>query len=582
MRESIRSALAQRWLRPACLALLVAAGGALAGPPPWPDAPYSYFAEDAKLETVLTEFASGFSLTLDLHPAVKGSVNGRFTAKNPTEFVSRLGGVYGFAWYTHAGILHISPANESTMKAVPLPLGGANLRSALLELGVVEPRFGWAELPSQRVVMVSGPPSYIALVERTLRQLPGTSSVQEVRLFRLKYASAEDRTISYREGSILQPGLASVLRQLLGGRGAIGTGIMGEYARPTGQAQGAGSPPLPQGQQPPAPGAPALPGLGGGGAGGGLSGALGAAAGAAAGAATGAPGASSPGSGGQLQVNADPRFRIPSIQSDPRLNALIVQDEPERMPVYERLIAQLDVPSPLIEIEAMIIDVNSERARELGINWSLSNSNTSLSFGAPGSLSGVGTLSFAGSSSALGASAGAQLLTQLRALENHGDASIQSRPSVLTIDNLGALLDLSETFYIRVQGERVATVSPITAGTTLKVTPRLIDGATPAIQLTIDIEDGQIQDRQVDSLPTVRRSTVSTQAIVRQGDTLVIAGYSTDQNVETLQKVPFLGDIPGVGMLFSNKLRTAQKRERLFMIRPKLVGLPFVTPEPVK
>ncbi|MES2480747.1 MAG: type III secretion system outer membrane ring subunit SctC [Pseudomonadota bacterium] len=577
MRHSIRSALARRWLRPACLALLLAAGGAQAGPPPWPDAPYSYFAEGAKLEAVLSEFAAGFSLTLDLHPAVTGSVNGRFTAKNPTEFVSRLGGVYGFAWYTHGGILHVSPANESTMKAVPLPLGGVNLRAALIELGVVEPRFGWAELPNQRVVMVSGPPSYIALVERTLRQLPGSSSIQEVRLFRLKYASAEDRTISYRDGSILQPGLASVLRQLLGGRGAVGTGILGEFARPSGQGPGqagpgSGAAPLPPGQQPPAPGAPALPALGG---------ALGA--GGASGAPAAGPGALASGGGGQLQVSADPRFRIPSIQSDPRLNALIVQDEPERMPVYERLIAQLDVPSPLIEIEAMIIDVNSERARELGINWSLSSSNgNSLSFGVPGSLGGVGTLSFAGSSSALGASAGAQLLTQLRALENHGDATIQSRPSVLTIDNLGALLDLSETFYIRVQGERVASVSPITAGTTLKVTPRLIDGAAPAIQLTIDIEDGQIQDRQVDSLPTVRRSSVSTQAIVRQGDTLVIAGYATDQNVETLQKVPVLGDIPGVGLLFSNKLRTSQKRERLFMIRPKLVGLPFVTPEPVK
>lgn len=579
MRHSIRFGLARCWLRSACLALLVASGGALAGPPPWPDAPYSYFAEDAKLETVLTEFASGFSLTLERHPAVTGSVNGRFTARNPTEFISRLGGVYGFAWYTHGGILHVSPANESTMKAVPLPLGGVNLRGALIELGVVEPRFGWAELPNQRVVMVSGPPSYIALVERTLRQLPGSSSVQEVRLFRLKYASAEDRTITYREGRILQPGLASVLRELLGGRGAVGTGILGEFSRMAGQRDapgagaGSGAAPLGPGQQPPAPGTPALPTLGGALGGGGASGTPAA-----------APGAAPAGGGGQLQVSADPRFRIPSIQSDPRLNALIVQDEPERMPVYERLIAQLDVPSPLIEIEAMIIDVNSERARELGINWSLSNSSgsNSLSFGVPGSLGGVGTLSFAGSTSALGASAGARLLTQLRALENHGDANIQSRPSVLTIDNLGALLDLSETFYIRVQGERVATVSPITAGTTLKVTPRLIDGATPAIQLTIDIEDGQIQDRQVDSLPTVRRSSVSTQAIVRQGDTLVIAGYATDQNVETLQKVPVLGDIPGVGLLFSNKLRTAQKRERLFMIRPKLVGLPFVTAEPAK
>ena len=106
--------------------------------------------------------------------------------------------------------------------------------------------------------------------------------------------------------------------------------------------------------------------------------------------------------------------------------------------------------------------------------------------------------------------------------------------------------------------------------------PRLMMGESPSIQLTVDIEDGQIQDRQIDSLPTVRRSTVSTQAVVRQSETLMIAGYSSDQNIENEQKVPVLGDLPLLGALFANKSRTVQKRERLFLIRPKLV-----TPAPV-
>jgi type III secretion protein C len=115
-------------------------------------------------------------------------------------------------------------------------------------------------------------------------------------------------------------------------------------------------------------------------------------------------------------------------------------------------------------------------------------------------------------------------------------------------------------------------VAPVTAGTTLKVTPRLMAGENASIQLTVDIEDGQIQDRQIDSLPTVRRSTLSTQAVVRQSETLMIAGYSSDQNIENEQKVPVLGDLPVVGALFANKSRTLQKRERLFLIRPKLVA----------
>ncbi len=548
------------WLRPVRrgvrrLALALCLWGAglatsLAGPPPWPEAPYSYYAENTPLDKLLTEFANSFSLTLALQPGLGATVNGRFNAATPTEFISRLGGVYGFTWYTHAGMLHVSPTRDVTMRAIPVPPGTPNLRAVLTQLGVVEPRFGWAEMPTQRAVMLSGPGSYIDLVEATIRKLPGASSLQEVRLFRLRHASADDRAISFRGGSVQQPGLANVLRQLIGGRGAVLQGFpeaaesvpLGSLPASTTTADATAA----DNAANPARRAPAQ-------GGGSL---LGAAAG---------MGASPTGT---LQVNADPSQRVPSIQSDPRLNAIIVQDQPERMPVYERLIAQLDVSSPLVEIEAMIIDINSDSARELGINWSFSSGSTSIDYA-------VGTFNLAqGASSAIGSQAGAQLLARIRALESRGEARIQSRPSVLTIDNIGAVLDLSDTFYIRVQGERVATISPVTAGTSLRVTPRAIDGPHPAIHLSIDIEDGQIQDRLVDALPTVRRSTVSTQAIVRQDEMLIIAGYTSDQNVESSVRVPLLGDLPYVGALFTDKVRAVQRRERFFMIRPKLLASP--------
>ena len=73
------------------------------------------------------------------------------------------------------------------------------------------------------------------------------------------------------------------------------------------------------------------------------------------------------------------------------------------------------------------------------------------------------------------------------------------------------VLDLSQTFYVRVMGERVADLVPISTGTLLKVTPRLIrDGDKRLVQLIVDIEDGSVQDKlQVDSLPTVRQSNIS-------------------------------------------------------------------------
>lgn len=549
-------------LRRALLALLAATAPAFAGLPPWPDAPYSYFADNTPLDKVLRDFAAGFSLTLSVQPGVGGMVNGRFTTPNPTEFISRLGGVYGFSWFTHAGTLHVGRASDIVTRSIPLPASSiSQMRSALTDLGVLEPRFGWGELADQGIVLVSGPPSYVNLLEATVRQLPAGASAQQVMVFRLRHASAEDRTIQYRDRTLVQPGLASVLRELISGR----TSAASASAAPSPE-----SPSLGQGGAR-GLGAPLAGGAEGSGA-------------AASGGGNASSGSAAPRAGGSPssgnRASTDSRGRpAASIQSDPRLNALIIQDVPERMPMYQQLIAQLDVPTALIEIEAMIIDINSDKAKELGINWSARVGNTAIGFGQVSSSPGAGTVSVVNgrgniNSSTLAIDAGNYLISQIRILETDGNARIQSRPSVLTTDNTGALLDMSETFYIRVQGERVANVSPVTAGTTLKVTPRLIEGADPSIQLTIDIEDGQIQDRQVDSLPTVRRSTVSTQAIVRQDETLLIAGHASDQNIDTHQRVPVLGDIPGLGVLFSNKQKVVQKRERLFMIKPKLVSMP--------
>ncbi len=537
----VRQVARQRaWVAQAILLFCAPAWApAWATSPPWPDAPYSYFSEGAPLASVLGEFASGFSLGLSVDPGVTGTVNGRFSSANPTEFLSRLGGVYGFTWYTHGGTLHVSRTRDAVMRTVPIPAAGlGKLRQTLIDLGIVDSRFGWGELPDHGVLLISGPVSYVNLVETTLRELPSQHrSAYQVQVFRLRHASADDRVIQFRDRQITQPGLTSVLRGLMAG----GTpGLVNERLE---ASPGAIAP------QP----------------------ALGASAPTSPPASRAAPAGSGPGSGAGARPGAG---QGASIQADSRLNAIIVTDTPERIGLYERLITQLDVPSPLIEIEALIIDVNSDRARELGINWSLRSGAVSATLGEPQPIR-QGMLSLNVDSAQRGRSPAdldSYFLAQIRLLESTGDARIQSRPSVLTTDNIGALLDLSETFYIRVQGERVASVAPVTVGTTLRVTPRLVDGVQATIQLTVDIEDGQIQDRQVDSLPTVRRSAVSTQAVVRQDEALVIAGYSSDQVIASEQKVPLLSDLPWVGPLFSSKARLVQKRERIFLIRPRLVS----------
>ena len=534
-------------------ALSLALMGTASAVPTWPNAPYTYYAKSESLQSVLRQFASGFSLSLQMGPEITGVVNGNFNASTPTEFMDRLGGVYGFNWFVYSGTLFVSRTNDMSTRSVSAMGNSISaLRDALLQLGVLDPRFGWGELPGQGIALVSGPPAYVSLVERTVAALPLGAGGQQVAVFRLKHATVNDRTVSYRDQSVITPGMATVLRNLiLGNGGGNNNETLSAIAAPLRD-------------NPPAfPGVPAQEGAGGAIAGG-----------PAATAAAGGGGDAARGS----RRGAGLRLREPTVQADPRLNAIIVQDIPDRIPIYKALIDQLDVPSTLIEIEAMIVDVNSDLVNELGVQWGARAGSTSAGYGNLGLATSGGLPLDSGaalSPGTIGISIGNSLAARVRALQTRGQANILSQPSILTADNLGSLIDISDTFYIQTTGERVATVTPITVGTSLRVTPRYIEGRSRReVELAVDIEDGRIQDeRLVGDLPTVRRSTISTLAVVGDDQTLLVGGYNATQDSEQVDKVPFLGDIPGLGALFSSRSKTVQRRERLFLLRPRVVAI---------
>lgn len=520
-----------------CLALLWHGLAAAQTNVPWPSAPFSYYAEEQELVDVLREFAGGFSLALQAGQGVSGRVNGRFTTDTPTEFLNRLGGVYGFNWFTYAGTLYVSRASDIRTEAISTNTGHiGSLRQALQQMGLLDPRFGWGELPEQGLALISGPPTYIDLIKRTVATLPDGDGSQEVAVFRLRHASVNDRVVRYRDTEVTTPGVASILRGLLSSSGdAANDEMLSSVAAPLRD----NPPTITETDTGVIERGPA---------------------------------------GASVAPGTMRRLREPTVQADSRLNAIIIQDIPSRIPLYRQLIEQLDVPSTLIEIEAMIVDVNAEVVDELGVTWGARSGDTLFGQGDLG-LSPSGALPISPGGEPLpgmiGVSVGNSLVARLRALEGEGDAQILSQPSILTADNLGAMIDLSETFYIQTRGERVAEVTPVTVGTSLRVTPRYIRGTNPnQVELTVDIEDGRIQDeRQIDNLPTVRKSNVSTLAVVSNAETLLIGGYNSSHESERIDKVPLLGDIPGVGVLFSNRARTWQRRERLFLIRPRVVAI---------
>jgi type III secretion protein C len=519
-------------------------------PLPWAESPFTYVANGKTVDEVLTDFSRTFSLRLSLAARFPSRVSGKFDRRSPTEFLDRLAGVYGFQWFAHAGTLFISRTQDTVTRAIPVARldSSGSMRRALSELRVLQDKFGYTELSKQGTVVVSGPEAYVALVEQTIIALPANTEELQVEVFRLKHASVDDRVVNYRDREIRTQGVATILRRLIGDTGGSNTGVS--------VVSSEGGPNSPN---------------------------------AATDDAARDVGAGSDTDGRQKSRSNAAKVSAlrPSIQADSRTNAVIVRDSSFRMPMYRALIAQLDVPTVMVEIEALIIDVNKNKLEELGIAWYASGDKGrgTVAFGNPNSSPGSNTLSiFGGSpgsqvdmtsgSSVVLPNAGRFFVARVRALEQTGDANIQARPSVLTAENLGAILDLSETFYIETRSERVALVTPVTVGTSLRVTPRLIrDGDLSGVRLMVDIEDGKIQSQNpVGNIPTVRRGSVSTEASLALDESLLVGGYSSTQMVTGKDKVPILGDIPFIGNLFATRSQQVQSRERLFMLRARLVN----------
>jgi type III secretion protein C len=534
MTTTRRSPRALRAFVLACT-VLCAALPVHADTPPWPDSPFSYISKDQPLDRVLAGFAKSFSLELKLETALPENLaplSGRSAAVTPSEFLNQLGAAYGLTWYYHAGALHISRTSERVTRLVPLKgMSAGALKRTFAEMGIVDGRFGWGEVEERSSVMVSGPRSYVERIERAMSGFAEPQAEQQIMVFRLKHASVEDRTISYRDKQLVTPGVATMLRSLLGDGAAGGVSAVSEVGDTSASNKSSVKP---------------------------LAGDAG----------SQAPAAAAKNAKAEAARAAS---RAPMIQSDIRLNAILIKDRPQNAAIYKELIDTLDVPSSLIEIEAAIVDVNTSNMSDLGVDWSGRSGKHTAGFDSTGAT--LTLVRGAINPTTVLADAGNFLMARIKALETRGAARIVSRPFILTQDNMGALVDLADTFYVQTAGERVATVTAVSVGITLRVTPRIVTiNGVRTVQLAVDIEDGLIQDTKVGALPTVRRSTIGTQAVVGENESLLIGGFNSESSFRSRDQVPVLGDIPVVGTAFSKTVQTTEKRERLFLITPKIVA----------
>lgn len=255
----------------------------------------------------------------------------------------------------------------------------------------------------------------------------------------------------------------------------------------------------------------------------------------------------------------------PTVTADIRTNSLIVRDFADRRPEYEQLIELLDKSTSLVQLEAYIVDVNRSKLRELGIGFE----------DRAGSLTGsLGTGAVNNANLVLDSATGTQLLTSIRFLETTGDTQIMSVPSVLAINNNEAVFSSRETFYVSVTSQQDAQLVPVTAETRLRVTAMVSDEEDPDIRLLINVQDSSIDGVSgfaAVQLPRTVEYQVSTQAVVGDGETILIGGQVIDRVVNSESRVPGISRVPLFGRVFRSESEDARQFLRLFLIKPTVI-----------
>lgn len=571
----------------ACLSLCGTPAQAVT-PSGWKDILYSNRADDhATLETVLQQFCDTMGVELKLSSAKLGqrrmlALPSRGSA--PAAFLDQLAQSLSLDWYVYRGVLHVSPQSASARTRVELTgQTAAAARQALIGLGLFESRFGWGELDTDPpTVLVEGPASYVEAVRSFLVSPNPAAPAPErpqLMVFRLKHAVAQDRDVQIRGVSTRQPGLASVLKELMTPASKLDAVANRLGTGPAAGGAGAGA------------GGSSLASLLGGAAS--LPAALGgvpspftspAEGGGSAGTRSflslPLPEALVPGRGAKRATPEDSveeerrrqeRAALPTIGAYPPLNAVLVWDLPSRKPDYTAVISELDVPTRQVEINVTILDVNANALREWAADLAIGSGAARVQVNAAGTIGSDGSSAAGNSSMVLWATD--RLSLRLRVLESRGQAQVMSRPSILTQDNHAAVLDMSQSVYVRLVGERTTDLRSVSAGTMLRVTPSVLgDDKDANIRVTLDIDDGALGDNtSASSDPRVGNSSVSTQAVVRPGESLVVGGYRRQNSQTAHSRVPGLDSVPLLGWLFRGDSVISEERERLFIVTARVL-----------
>ncbi|QEO57090.1 type IV pilus secretin PilQ [Francisella marina] len=268
-----------------------------------------------------------------------------------------------------------------------------------------------------------------------------------------------------------------------------------------------------------------------------------------------------------------------SITSDARTNTLIVTDTEEKIPRIKEVVNEIDIPNDQVLIEARIVEVTRTSGLELGFNYTVSHpSGVDIGLNTYGTQTGGDDQSVVASTAKLAytLAGGLNLEMEIRALENESLANEVSSPHLVVANNETAFIkDGTDVPYQQATASGAASVAFQEAVLELQVTPQIAPDGNIVMEVlvtknSVGASSGKTSTGE-DLPPLIKKREVTTKVMVKDSDTVVIGGIYTKTQTETRNKIPFLGDIPYLGYLFSFTKIDDKDAELLIFITPKII-----------
>jgi general secretion pathway protein D len=283
-----------------------------------------------------------------------------------------------------------------------------------------------------------------------------------------------------------------------------------------------------------------------------------------------------------------------TISADKATNSLIVTADRDDYATLVEVIRQIDIPRAMVYIEALIMEVNTEKSFDLGTEWVVGDDVASSVIAAGGfttdesllSVDDDGTIS---ASLASGFSMGLfgesveidgitfpTIAAIVQAYKKDEDVNILSTPQLLTTDNQDASITVGsnipfQTTTSTTDNDTYNSYEYRDVGKTLKITPQINKDRMVRLNLSLEVSS---LESTTDFRPTTLKRTVETTVMVKDGSTVVIGGLIDDTFSQTEYKVPCLGDIPGLGWLFKTRSKGSEKSNLFIFITPRVIQNP--------